>query len=121
MNQGFERGLERDVILADTAERYGKQWGYDKIISVPETAKIYEWNKKEYSLIKEVSCASIMAKVVRDYLMCGLDVLFPEYGFAKHKGYGTDFHRDVLKKIGPSPWHRMSFLKGVLKGTEFLR
>ncbi len=56
-----------------------------------------------------ISAASIIAKVVRDREMRRLDLQFPEYGFAKHKGYGTKMHLVALKKHGPSIIHRRSF------------
>lgn len=56
-----------------------------------------------------ISAASIMAKVTRDYVMLELDKKFPEYGFAKHKGYPTAAHILALKKYGPSAVHRRSF------------
>lgn len=58
-----------------------------------------------------IAAASIIAKVTRDKMMVEYDKLYPEYGFAKHKGYGTKSHMDILKEIGPSPIHRKSFLK----------
>ncbi|MDI3322953.1 ribonuclease HII [Pontibacterium granulatum] len=61
------------------------------------------------SKIKEISAASILAKVVRDREMKALDARFPEYGFAKHKGYPTPAHFDALKKHGPLAEHRRSF------------
>ena len=56
-----------------------------------------------------IAAASIIAKVIRDARMCELDLLYPGYGFKKHKGYGTAFHLARLKAIGPSPIHRKSF------------
>nr|MDW8080522.1 ribonuclease HII [Candidatus Calescibacterium sp.] len=59
-----------------------------------------------------VACASVVAKVFRDYLMeTWYDALFPDYGFAQHKGYGTAMHFARLKTLGPSPCHRKSFCK----------
>lgn len=58
---------------------------------------------------KSIAAASILAKVTRDRIMLKYDKLYPEYGFAKHKGYPTREHRDILKKIGPSRIHRKSF------------
>jgi ribonuclease HII len=55
--------------------------------------------------------ASIVAKVARDRLMVELDALFPGYGFAQHKGYGTDEHRAALLKLGRCPHHRDLFLR----------
>jgi len=58
-----------------------------------------------------IAAASILAKVTRDRLMLEYDALFPQFGFAKHKGYGTREHYEALRKYGPSQIHRMSFLK----------
>lgn len=58
-----------------------------------------------------IAAASIMAKVTRDHMMEEYDKLFPEYGFAKHKGYGTAAHIAALKEFGPCPIHRRSFIK----------
>lgn len=59
--------------------------------------------------IAEISAASILAKVYRDAEMCRLDTIYPDYGFAKHKGYGTAQHLQALKERGPVPIHRRSF------------
>lgn len=58
-----------------------------------------------------VAAASIIAKVTRDRLMYEYDKEFPDFGFGKHKGYGTALHYESLKKYGPTKYHRMSFLK----------
>ena len=56
-----------------------------------------------------VMAASILAKVERDRIMYQMDKLYPEYGYAKHKGYPTKAHKEVCYKIGPSPIQRLSF------------
>lgn len=56
-----------------------------------------------------IAAASIVAKVTRDRIMLGHDARYPQYGFARHKGYGTAFHRQALERHGPSPLHRRSF------------
>ncbi|MFH1008073.1 MAG: ribonuclease HII [Candidatus Latescibacterota bacterium] len=56
-----------------------------------------------------IAAASVIAKVTRDRLMCAYDRTYPEYGFARHKGYGTAEHRDALRETGPCPIHRKSF------------
>ncbi|MGI6486722.1 MAG: ribonuclease HII [Syntrophomonadaceae bacterium] len=61
------------------------------------------------SLSISVACASIVAKVERDRLMCNLDELYPGYGFARHKGYATRAHLEALFRKGPCPLHRVSF------------
>ena len=57
-----------------------------------------------------IAAASIMAKVTRDHLMVEYDQIYPQYGFAKHKGYGTAAHIAALKEYGPCPIHRRSFI-----------
>jgi ribonuclease HII len=56
-----------------------------------------------------IACASIVAKVTRDRIMEELDIMYPGYGFAQHKGYGTGRHISCLQKLGPSPIHRLYF------------
>lgn len=56
-----------------------------------------------------ISAASILAKVARDAVLCELDSRYPEYGFARHKGYPTAAHRAALERHGPCPEHRRSF------------
>jgi len=56
-----------------------------------------------------IACASIIAKVTRDRMMKELDIMYPDYGFAQHKGYGTRKHISCLQKLGPSPIHRLYF------------
>lgn len=58
-----------------------------------------------------IAAASILAKVTRDHMMVEYDQIFPEYGFAKHKGYGTAAHIAALKEHGPCPIHRRTFIK----------
>ena len=56
-----------------------------------------------------ISAASILAKTVRDRMMCELDAIHPGYGFARHKGYSTPEHFEALERLGPCPIHRRSF------------
>ena len=58
-----------------------------------------------------ISAASIIAKVTRDRIMREWDKVYPQYGFAQHKGYGTAAHINTLKEYGPCPLHRKSFIK----------
>lgn len=57
-----------------------------------------------------IAAASILAKVTRDHMMEEYDKEYPEYGFAKHKGYGTPAHITALKEFGPTPIHRRTFI-----------
>ena len=61
-----------------------------------------------------IAAASIIAKVTRDRLMVKYDSLFPEYGFASNKGYGASAHIEALRKYGPTPIHRKSFIKNLI-------
>lgn len=65
--------------------------------------------KKGDFLVKEISAASILAKVERDKYMAELDAVYPEYGFGKHVGYGTAAHQKALEEFGLTPEHRRSF------------
>lgn len=66
-----------------------------------------------------IAAASICAKVARDHMLVMHDELYPGYGFAQHKGYATQMHRDALAELGPCPTHRMTFapVRKVLMGT----
>ena len=63
-----------------------------------------------------IAAASILAKVSRDRFMLQKADEYPQYQFEKHKGYGTKLHYEMLKEFGPSPIHRMSFLKKLYGG-----
>jgi ribonuclease HII len=63
------------------------------------------------ALSVSIAAASIMAKVTRDRLMYQYDEIYPEYGFARNKGYGTAEHIAAIKKYGPCPIHRMTFIR----------
>ena len=62
------------------------------------------------ALSVSIAAASILAKVTRDRIMEALDVQYPGYGFARHKGYGTAEHYEALRRLGPCPAHRLTFL-----------
>lgn len=59
--------------------------------------------------VASISAASILAKTTRDRIMVEMDSLYPQYGFARHKGYGTEVHRERLRRHGPCSEHRLSF------------
>ena len=62
-----------------------------------------------------IACASIVAKVCRDRYMTRLHKTLPVYGFADNSGYGTEEHRKAIIKFGPSKYHRLTYLKNILK------
>lgn len=74
-------------------------------------------DKKQISIVKgdsksaSIAAASIIAKVTRDRLMTQYDEVFPGYGFASNKGYGSKEHIDAIKTLGPTPIHRKTFIK----------
>lgn len=90
-----------DILLNDAVTIPG--------ISIPQKP-IIKGDAKSVS----IAAASIMAKVTRDKMMEAYDKLFPEYGFAQNKGYGTKEHIEAIKKYGPSPIHRKSFIKNFI-------
>lgn len=97
MRQAAEQ-VPADVYLVDAVTNLGL-----KGVEVP----IIKGDATSYS----IAAASIVAKVVRDRQMVQLDELFPQYGFARNKGYGTAEHIAALKELGPCPYHRQSFIK----------
>ena len=65
-------------------------------------------------IVPAVAAASVVAKVLRDRAMTALDRLYPQWGFARHKGYGTASHREALRRLGLCPIHRPSFCRKIL-------
>ena len=90
--------LRPDVVLIDAI---------DKLDTDVNLRGIIKGDALSYS----IGCASILAKVTRDKYMENLAEEYPEYGFEKHKGYGTKMHIEALKEYGPCVHHRLSFLK----------
>jgi len=90
-------GAKANIYLIDAVKNLG--------LDAPEIPIIHG-DAVSYS----IAAASIVAKVTRDRELEELDKLYPEYGFAKHKGYGTAQHIEAIKKLGPCPAHRMSFI-----------
>lgn len=122
---GFASHQEIDDLGIVPATRLAIQRALDSL-RVPPQHLLVDYLELPDSLIPQTSlvkgdarslsiaAASILAKTDRDARLCEMDAQFPGYGFAKHKGYGTAFHRDALARLGPSPVHRLSFrpLKG---------
>lgn len=85
-----------------------------------DAVTIPEVNMRQVPIIKgdaksiSIAAASIIAKVTRDRLMGAYDKVFPQYGFASNKGYGSKDHIEALTKIGPSPIHRATFIKNFI-------
>ena len=89
-------------------------------ILLNDAVTIPQVNIKQVPIIKgdaksiSIGAASIIAKVTRDRLMTEYDKIFPEYGFASNKGYGSAQHIEAIKKIGPSPIHRKTFISNFI-------
>ena len=99
--------MDRAVSELDPAPLLALVDGNDKnVLSVPAVKVV-----KGDSLCASIAAASILAKVTRDRFMLELDALYPQYGFAKHKGYGTKDHYAALREYGPSPVHRPTYLR----------
>ena len=99
MNRAFQKlNIRPDMALVD-----GNR---DPMLGIP-TQTIVKGDARSMS----VAAASILAKVTRDRFMLEMDKKYPEYQFAKHKGYGTKLHYEMLTQYGPSEIHRMTFLK----------
>lgn len=94
--------LKRIFILIDGNMRLKLDYPYQSIVA---------GDAKSLS----IAAASILAKVTRDKIMDDYHKIYPAYGFMQHKGYPTQMHRDILKKIGPVEIHRKSFLKCLQK------
>lgn len=94
-----------DIVLIDAVK------GLDVDVA---TLPIIHGDALSYS----IACASIVAKVTRDRLMLEYDKMYPEYNFAKHKGYGTAEHIKLLKEHGKCPIHRDSFIKNFVGKNE---
>ena len=94
-----ELKIKPERILVDALEHIDTK-------GIPYTS-IIKGDAKVYS----IGAASIIAKVTRDRIMREYDEVYPEYGFAKHKGYGTAAHIEAIKKYGPCPLHRKTFIK----------
>ena len=104
MRQALERlSLQPDYVLVD---------GNLKIPQLKqEQSAIIDGDAKVFA----IAAASIIAKVSRDWLMLEADKKYPEYEFARHKGYGTKRHLEKIKEFGPCPLHRLSFAPFAVK------
>lgn len=102
MRQAISKlGVTPDILLNDA-------------VTIPET------EIRQVPIIKgdakcvSIAAASIIAKVTRDRLMVQYDEILPGYGFAKHKGYGSAEHIEAIRRLGPSPIHRQTFIKNFI-------
>ena len=102
MRQAIEKlGVRPDLLLNDAVTIPG--------VEIPQVP-IIKGDAKSVS----IAAASIIAKVTRDRLMLQYDEILPGYGFAKHKGYGSSEHIEAIRRLGPTPIHRQTFIKNFL-------
>ena len=94
--------IQPDFALVDGNRDRGKRFA----ITTPHRCIV-----KGDSLSASIAAASVLAKVSRDRFMAEMAEVYPQYGFEKHKGYGTKLHYEMLQVYGPCPIHRRSFLK----------
>lgn len=99
---GLKADPKSTMILLDGGIKAPKEYVYQETII------------KGDEKIPVIAKASVVAKVTRDNVMKKISGKFPFYNFQKHKGYGTKNHIEIIKKIGPSPIHRRSFLKNII-------
>ena len=103
----MKRAVESLPVKADFAMIDGNR--------LPDLTIDSEYIVKGDAKSMSVACASILAKVTRDRLLYKYAEEYPQYHFDKHKGYGTKLHVEALRKYGPCPYHRLSFLRKILK------
>ena len=103
-----ELAIKPDRIIVDALEHIDT-------CHIPYTS-IIKGDAKCYS----IAVASIIAKVTRDRIMRQWDEIYPQYGFAKHKGYGTKAHIEAIKEYGLTPIHRLSFVKNIVNERGFV-
>ena len=119
---GFATEQEIDEINILQATFLAMQRAIDQLAVKPDLALIDGNRQKDFgvpaktvvkgdSLSASIAAASILAKVTRDDLMLKQAEIYPQYKFDIHKGYGTKAHYEALREFGPSPIHRMTFLK----------
>ncbi len=103
MKRAYEGlGISADIVLVDGNKSPDIDCRIETVI-------------KGDGLSASIAAASILAKVSRDRYMCGMAEKYPQYRFEKHKGYGTELHKQLIAEYGPCPIHRMSFLKKIKK------
>ena len=93
--------VKPDLVLVDGNRDHGSRYA----VTAPHITVV-----KGDLLSASIAAASVLAKVSRDRYMLELDRLYPQYQFAKHKGYGTALHYQLLREYGPSPVHRRTWL-----------
>ena len=90
-------------------------------MALADAVTIPDFGFKQVAIVKgdaksvSIAAASIIAKVTRDRMMVEMDKMYPEYGFASHKGYGSKAHIEAIRQYGPCPIHRRTFIKNFIE------
>ena len=121
-----EQGIRaaKELAMVRALQRLAK---VPQLVLVDGNLKLRPWHNPQQTVVGgdrrclTIACASIVAKEARDDLLRRLDRRFPGYGLASHKGYGTPRHREALKRLGPTPLHRLSFLGKILEDATTLQ
>lgn len=128
---GLASSIEIDKLGILPATRLAMTRALSKLVPTPEhllidAVKLPEIAIPQGILIKgdarslSIAAASVLAKTARDALMIELDIIYPAYGFARNKAYGTAFHRAALNQSGPCPEHRFSYapIRGLVSSSS---
>ena len=129
---GWADHEEIDCLGIVPATRLAMQRALEGLLLVPQhllldALRLPALNLPQTPLIKgdarslSIAAASVLAKTARDARMIELDALYPGYGFAAHKGYGTQQHQTALLRLGPCPIHRQSYAPVRLVASEFIK
>lgn len=118
--------MKRAIESLDLTPKLGQKIAHDEILvqvdgnKCPKISWPCEAIVKGDSKVQAISAASILAKVARDAELYELDKTYPQYGFAKHKGYPTAYHLEMLSIHGISPYHRLSYapVKALIKDLD---
>ncbi len=98
--------------------------GQPALVLVDGVLPLRQWSGRQLTLVRgdrhclSIAAASVLAKQARDALIVRLAERFPGYGLERHVGYATALHREALRRLGPTPLHRHSFLGRVLSGSR---
>jgi ribonuclease HII len=116
--------LAMKAAITDVKRKLPKEMQNNLYILIDGNQKLPNFSGEQEAIVKgdgkvrSIAAASIIAKVTRDRIIIGYDQVYPGYGFAAHKGYGTQQHMEALQRFGPTPVHRQSFKPVQLASPE---
>ena len=107
-------GIDENLNILTGETGSGKSIIIDALGHIDTKGVPYESIIKGDAKCYSIGAASIIAKVTRDRIMRAWDTIYPQYGFAQHKGYGTKMHMQAIREYGLTPIHRRSFTKNIV-------